>query len=73
ISCLVLLDVVPRSKHNMNNALLNLNDFQLAYVGGTSKLQIYLTDQRYALSTEGVSATSIDQLILTEEQKLSCH
>ncbi|KAJ9087616.1 hypothetical protein DSO57_1031400 [Entomophthora muscae] len=67
--------VIPTTKDQttteaVNNALINLNDTQLATVGGASKLQRYLTDQRYALSTEGVSATSIDQLILTEEQKL---
>ncbi|KAJ9080861.1 hypothetical protein DSO57_1039586 [Entomophthora muscae] len=73
-----LCQVIPTTKDQtatevVNNALINLNDTQLATVGGASKLQRYLTDQIYALSTEGVSATSIDQLVLTEEQKLSQH
>ncbi|KAJ9067744.1 hypothetical protein DSO57_1039738 [Entomophthora muscae] len=73
-----LYQVIPTTKDQtatevVNNVLLNLNDTQLATVGGASKLQRYFTDQRYALSTEGVSASSIDQLIITEEQKLSCH
>ncbi|KAJ9051073.1 hypothetical protein DSO57_1039688 [Entomophthora muscae] len=73
-----LCQVIPTTKDQtatevVNNALLNLNDTQLATVGGASKLQRYFTDQRYVLSTEGVSASSIDQLIITEEQKISHH
>ncbi|KAJ9086365.1 hypothetical protein DSO57_1039608 [Entomophthora muscae] len=76
--CWFLCQVIPTTKDQtatevVNDALINLNDTQLATVVGASKLQRYLTDQRYALSTEGVSASSIDQLILTEEQKLSRH
>ncbi|KAJ9070575.1 hypothetical protein DSO57_1006625 [Entomophthora muscae] len=52
---------------------INLNNSQLASVGDASKHQRYLTNQRYTLSTESISATFIDQLILTEEQKLSHH
>ncbi|KAJ9086362.1 hypothetical protein DSO57_1039607 [Entomophthora muscae] len=76
--CWFLCQVIPTTKDQtatevVNNAPLNLNDTQLATVGDASKLQRYFTDQRYALSTEGVSANSIDQLIITGKQKLSHH
>ncbi|KAJ9048334.1 hypothetical protein DSO57_1039736 [Entomophthora muscae] len=76
--CWFICQVIPTTKNQtatevVNNVFLNLNDTQLATVGGASKLQRYFTDQRYALSTEGISASSIDQLIITEEQKLSQH
>ncbi|KAJ9067158.1 hypothetical protein DSO57_1002641 [Entomophthora muscae] len=76
--CWFLCQVIPTTKDQtatevVNNALLNLNHTQLATVGGALKLQRYFTDQRYALSTEGISASSIDQLIITEEQKIICH
>ncbi|KAJ9075009.1 hypothetical protein DSO57_1000949, partial [Entomophthora muscae] len=40
----------------VNDALINLNNSQLASVSDTFKLQRYFTDQRYSLSTEGISA-----------------
>ena len=51
-------------------ALLHLNKGHLQEVGPAHLLHRYLNDIRYTMTSEGVSATTMDTLVLTEEQRM---